>query len=287
MNVRSAILDCRNKFKAAGIDAAALEAELLVGLACCISRTKLMASPDKKLTRRQSVRLRSLLRRRLTRIPFAYLSGEKEFRGLSFRVGRGVFIPRPETELLVELALKEAARLAGGSAADICAGCGALAVALAYELPLAWKILATDISPGALKYASLNLKRHNLARRVKLLRGNLYAPLKRLPTRGGYQLLVANPPYVAERDKRGLQREVAREPGAALFAGYYGLEIIIRLVVELDGLLAPDGALIFELSPEQVAAVRKLLKPRFRQVEFHRDLARRYRAVVARYPFVR
>ncbi len=280
--IRSAILACRQKLEQAGIDGAALEAELIVGLACRLSRARLLASPAKLLSTKQSVALRKYLRRRLHGTPFAYISGEKEFYGLSFKVGRGVLVPRPETELLVELVFRETRRFKGGYLADVCTGCGAVAIALAGQLPIAWQVVASDISPVALRYARDNASRHGLGRRIRIFRGDLYAPLKRHRPRQGYDLIVANPPYVATRDRAKLQPELRREPARALFAGSRGLDVIRRLAGEIDGILAPDGALIFELSPEQVPTVRKLLKLRFREVEFYKDLAGRYRVAVGR-----
>ena len=283
-DIRSALVTCRRRLKAARIAAAPLEAELLVGLACRLPRAKLLACADRQLTRVQLKSLRALLRRRLGGTPFAYIAGEKEFRGLSFRVGRGVLIPRPESELLVELALEEATRLVPGWLADVCTGCGAIGVALARELPRRWHVVMSDKSRVAARYASANIRRHLPRGNATLLRGDLYAPLRRHAPRDGYRLVVANPPYVAVGTKRGLQREVLREPAAALFAGANGLEVVGRLAKESRGLLAVDGALILEFSPEQLGGVRRLLGTRFRELSFHRDLARRLRAVVARYP---
>ena len=159
--------------------------------------------------------LSALVERRRAGEPMQYITGEAEFYGLSFRVNRDVLIPRPETEHLVEEVIEIAATFAGPRIVDIGTGSGAIAVALAHELPDA-KIHGTDISAPALAVARANAERHGVAQRMRFYEGDLIAPV----AGERFDIIVSNPPYVAERDRESLSVEVREyEPARALFAG--------------------------------------------------------------------
>jgi release factor glutamine methyltransferase len=190
----------------------------------------------------------ALVQRRQAHEPTAYITGHKEFFGLDFIVDPSVLIPRPETELLVEYAV----RLASTAFADACliadvgTGCGAIAVAVAANVPHA-RIYAGDLSPGALAVAGRNCERHGVEKRVTLVRGDL---LGALPER--VHLIVANLPYVRESELDGLSPEVSRfEPRIALAGGVDGLSTIERLLACASEYLLDGGVVLLEIGPDQ------------------------------------
>jgi release factor glutamine methyltransferase len=198
--------------------------------------------------------LAPLMARRLRGEPIQYITGQAEFYGLRFAVRPGVLIPRPETEHLVE----EAMRLAGGLNAprilDIGSGSGAIAVALAHELPEAM-VTSVDISPDALAIARENAVANEV--RVRFVLGDLLGPV----AGERFDLIVSNPPYVPEGDRESLAVEVREhEPALALFAGADGLVIYRRLIPEARGHLAGGGWLLLEIGHGQQAAVEGLLE---------------------------
>jgi release factor glutamine methyltransferase len=198
----------------------------------------------------------SLIDRRAAHEPIAYLTGEREFFGRPFLVTRDVLIPRPETELIIEEALE---RSSGAepprSIIDIGTGSGCLAATLAAEWP-AVRVFATDISPAALEVARRNARRLGVAERVECVEGPLLAGLS-----GPFDLMVSNPPYVAERDRPGLPLEVVEyEPALALFGGADGLDVIRALLPAAAAALAPGGWLVLEIGLGQADAVRALIE---------------------------
>ncbi len=224
------------------------------------------------------------IERRLAGEPIQYITGEAEFYGLSFHVDRDVLIPRPETELLVEKAIELAGKLRQSSATssprivDIGAGSGAIAVALAHELPFA-QIAASEISAAALVVARANAARHAVADRIRFLEGDLLAPV----AGEQFDLIVSNPPYVPEGDRATLDVEVRNyEPAQALFAGGDGLAIYRRLLPESFQALAPGGVLLLEIGYGQQQAVQSLLeKEGFAEIEFFADFQAIPRVAVA------
>ncbi len=199
-------------------------------------------------------RYEALVARRLAREPLAYLTGVKEFWGLAFIVSPAVLIPRPETEGLVEHTLKRVPdRTSPLRIADVCTGSGCVGIALAKEYPHS-RITATDSSPAAVEIAARNARELGVADRFSAGQDDLltHAP-------GPFDVIVANPPYVSENDRRDLQPEVRREPAQALFAGTDGLDIIRRLVVQAADRLAVDGLLLFEFGAGQAGAIKKLI----------------------------
>jgi len=208
-------------------------------------------------------RAEALLARRAQREPLQYLLGTQEFCGLEFEVEPGVLIPRPETEGLVEAAVRCAGiQPAAGRrpvVADVGTGSGCIAVSLAHRLPLA-VLYATDCSAEALRVARRNAERHGMAGQVTFVEGDLLKPLEARGLSGRVDLVVSNPPYIAEREWDALQPEVRLfEPRIALAGGDDGLAIYRRLVQEAAGLLSAAGWLIMEVGQGQVESVRMLL----------------------------
>jgi release factor glutamine methyltransferase len=211
-----------------------------------------------------------LVTRRIRREPLAYIVGRQEFWGLSFEVTPAVLIPRPETELIVEAALERVrAREDEPTILDVCTGSGCIAIALAHELPAA-RVTATDISKVALDVARRNAKRHGVTDRIQFVCGDLLEGVK-----GPIDVMTCNPPYVADRDRRGLQPEVRdHEPGVALFGGADGADLVERLVRTAADRLRAGGYLIFEFGLGQDERVEALIAAdgRLNLIEFRRDL---------------
>jgi len=216
--------------------------------------------------------------------PLQYVLGIWSFRNLELVVDRRVLIPRPETEVVVEVALAELARLAPEQplVADLGTGSGAIALAVAMEVPKA-RVWGTDRSPDALAVARANLAGlgSRVAPRVRLATGDWFAAL---PTdlRGRVDLVVSNPPYVGAGED--LPADVADwEPAGALVAGPTGLEDVARIVAEAPAWLRRPGALVIEIAPHQAAdAVALSRRAGFDEVEVHPDLVGRLRALVGR-----
>lgn len=271
------------RFARAGLGAPRLDAEVLLADVLSTERIQLYAQHDKPLAPEELERYRQVVRRRLAREPVAYITGRREFWSLTLEVDRRVLIPRPETELLVELALKRAAALERPRLLDVGTGSGALAIALARELQRA-TVWATEASAGALTVARRNVERHAAA--VTLLEGDLLAPL---PAELTLDLIVSNPPYVASGDLLGLEPEVRDfEPRAALDGGPDGLEVVRRLVPQAAARLVPGGWLALEIGCRQAALVRRLLEEHgFEEVRAHKDLAGLDRVVEGRRPLSR
>jgi release factor glutamine methyltransferase len=224
-------------------------------------------------------RYEAAIARRAARQPLPYITGEREFWGLSFEVTPDVLIPRPETELLVEAALElYPEKTATFDLVDVCTGSGCVGVALASERPRA-RVLATDISEAALKVAGRNARRLGVAERIRFRRSDVLASV-----RGEFDLIVANPPYVRSVDRDGLQPEVREEPALALYSGQDGLDAIGRLVEEAPGHLREGGHLVFEFGFGQEIEVERLIAAAasMRLIGLRRDLQGIARAAISR-----
>jgi len=211
----------------------------------------------------------------------AYITGHKEFMGLDFYIDRAVLIPRPETELLVEHALRLMPPLP--ALIDVGTGSGAIAVSLAYYNKKAL-LYATDRSPAALAVARRNCIRHGVSDRVSLHQGDLLQPLSGCPAAGGVDLIAANLPYIAESDLPGLPGGVRMfEPLLALAGGEDGLEHYRRLVPQAAAFLKKDGRLLMEIGFDQGRRALGLFAPHLWEAQVWPDLAGLDRLVVARY----
>lgn len=266
--------------KAKGSETPRLEAEILLAHARNCGRVQLYTQYAEELSDDERGRMRDLVNRRANREPVAYLVGHREFFSLEFRVTPAVLIPRPETETLVVELLERARELQPPRILDVGTGSGCIAVAAAVNLPSA-SVTAIDAGDAALAIARENAEAHGVAERITFLHGDLFAPLA-AGTR--FDVVVSNPPYVAEADFATLQPDVARhEPRAALVSGIDGLDMIRRLIAEAPGYLKPGGVLMLEIPPEQSGGVQAILhqNPRYDRVEVAKDLARSDRAVIA------
>ena len=232
---------------------ARLEAQILIAHALGVNRAWLIGHDRDPLDPARAGAIEALLRRRLAGEPVAYLLGEREFYGRPFRVTPDVLIPRPDTELLVELALARLPEEEALDVLDIGVGSGAVAVSLALERPRC-RITGVDISDAALRVARANAAA--LHANVEFLAGDVYSEL------GGrrFHLIVSNPPYIAAADPHLQQGDLRFEPAQALASGNDGLDLIRRLVAQSPAHLEAGGWLMLEHGWDQAEAVRGLLR---------------------------
>jgi release factor glutamine methyltransferase len=231
-------------------------------------RAFLAANPLSNLSAEGAVRYYALIERRLGGEPIQYITGETEFYGFPFHVDRNVLIPRPETEHLVEKVLEMATSIEKPRIVDVGTGSGAIAVALAHKLPTA-QITAIDVSASALAVARGNAERNRVGDCIRFLKGDLLAPV----AGEQFEIVVSNPPYIAESDRASLSVEVRdHEPAMALFAGN-GLDIFRRLIPDAQVVLVHGGFLTLEIGYGQDSAIAgQLADSGFEQIEFTADL---------------
>jgi release factor glutamine methyltransferase len=256
------------------------EAEILLAAALGCTRTFLLAHPEHQVLDCEATdRYESNVTRRALGEPVAYLLGEKEFWSLSLRVRPGVLVPRPETELVVELALTHLPSSGAATVLDLAAGSGAIALAVASERPQC-RVIATDVSATAIDVARENAARLELDGRVEFRAGSWFAPV---PDQA-FDLIMSNPPYIADDDSR-VEPAVRRfEPPQALFAGPTGLEALREIVAGAPGHLVANGWLVLEHGDTQGSAVRRMFSAAgFEAIETHLDLAGRDRCTQGRY----
>lgn len=299
MTLAEALHDAQARLRAADIDDAWLEAEVLLCHALSMSREALFVRLQEPLRAEARTAFEALLRRRLAHEPTAYIVGHKEFYGLELACTPAALIPRPETELLVEYAIgwlrqreREAAPRPSTldprpSIVDVGTGNGAIAVALAVHLPRA-RVVAIDASRPGLALARRNAEAHGVADRVSFVQGALLAPLRgpRPSGRRGFDLIVANLPYVPTQTYKKLAPEIREhEPEVALHAGRRGTALIERLLASASGgpsHLRPGGLLLAEHAWNQGKRLREAARAAFptATIETKRDLAGRERMLV-------
>jgi release factor glutamine methyltransferase len=253
----------------AGTGAAAITAEALLGHVLGLTRTQVLAQPGRPLAPGEAAAFEALVARAAEDEPLAYLTGRREFRGLTFAVDRRVLVPRPETEVLVEAALR-GMQPAGGRVLDVGTGSGCIAVSLAVAHPGA-RVTALDISPGALEVARANAAAHGVGDRITFIVSDL---LEALPAGNGFDLIAANLPYIDQDEVRRLP--VARhEPALALDGGPGGLRVIERLLAQAPPRLAAGGRLLLEVGAGQAPAAAGLARAAFpgAGLKVHCDLA--------------
>lgn len=295
MIIREALSDAAERLKPKHITCAAdknlgrLEAEILLAFTLKKPKEWLLAHPDYALRPTSYALFQRLIRRREKHMPIAYITGEKAFYGLPFKVTQDVLIPRPETEMLVELALRDS-RLIW----DVGTGSGAVAIAIAKRLPGA-RVLATDVSRGALAIAKRNA-RLNGVKNVTFLKANLLDATMRRTTHDARLstplIIVANLPYLPTSDKKKLTTDVVKyEPTGALFAGKTGMELNEKLLRQLAAFSALGGpasggdirftSAFLEFDPPQSQKLRAIAKELFphAKIKIHKDLARRDRVI--------
>lgn len=292
--------------KEKGIAASRLEAEVLLAFAWGRERTHLLIFFDDPVPEDVEKRYHDLLCRRSRGVPVAYLTGEKEFMSLGFTVNSDVLIPRPETEVLVEVVLEyleekpsatndqllsinniesRTAPLSGGEKgqnyliADVGTGSGAVAVSLAYYNNQAY-LMAVDISSSALQVAEGNARFHGVAERVDFLQGDLLTPLLEQGIKGRGTAVAANLPYIPTSNLESMPLDVRYEPFSALDGGNDGLELYRRLLPQAAAFLAPGGLLACEVGVGQAEVLRGMLTNEgWTEIEIIKDFAGRERIV--------
>ncbi len=292
MNVREALREAIERLTSAQVPSASTTAEVLLMHVLRRDRTFLHAHPEWEMIPDEERAYRGLLEKRAAGTPTQYLTGKQEFWGLSLAVKPGVFIPRPETEHVVEKALevvRERLKRADARIVDVGTGSGCIALALALELPEA-EVVATDVSDDALGVARRNAETLGLSGRVQFVQSDLlHAFLSHHGHAGAdfdtraFDLVVSNPPYVSPGQAARLPREVREhEPAAALFSDDEGLEVTRRLIEEARGALVPKGWLVLELGYEMAERVKALVGDAWAEVEVTNDLAGIPRVLAAR-----
>ncbi|MDB4964026.1 MAG: protein-(glutamine-N5) methyltransferase, release factor-specific [Myxococcales bacterium] len=277
-----AVLDwTTQRFTEAGISSARLEAQLLLAHVLQCSRMQLYTGFDKPLAEAELAGYRALIKRRLAGEPVAYLLGEHEFWGLPLHVDPNVLVPRPDTETVVEVARSlRTDRSAPCTILDLCTGTGAIALALAKELPAA-RVIATELSPAAAAIATKNAERNALTDRVEIRVGDLFAPV----AGEQFDLIVSNPPYIATAVIATLSAEVLREPRLALDGGPDGLVFYDRICAQAPAAMGPGAALVLEHGYDQAEAVAaRLAATGFIDITLVHDLGKNPRVTWARRP---
>ncbi len=247
-SIRQVLEELSTKLMSCEVENPRLEAELILMKCLTITRAHLYTILNDNLTDRDISSAYKDLERRLSREPWPYISGHKEFYGLDILIEPGVFIPRPETELIVDMSLaifetmdpKRQAKIV-----DACTGSAAIALAIGKQIDNG-QVYATEISDLALKVANRNLHAHGLESRVEVLKGSLLEPIE-----SGIDILVSNPPYIPTKDIEHMQPEVLHEPTEALDGGIDGLRIITELLNQASSKMSRPGTILIEFHPPQ------------------------------------
>lgn len=233
-----------------------LDVSILLAHVLHTTRTALYARLEDELSPDDAEKFKQLIQRRGQGEPIAYITGQKEFMGLSFKVNPDVLIPRPETELMVEAAIEEIKARENASVADIGSGSGAIAVSIARLAPEVSKVYATDISPQALQVAEMNARFHQVEDRIDFKCGDLFEPLSEK-----VDIVIANLPYVAHSESEVMPADVLLyEPHLALFSESEGLEMIGRLLMQVPDYLHDHGSIFLEFGYRQREPLQRLIE---------------------------
>lgn len=267
--------------KSKGVEAAKREAELLLAHVLQCKRVDLFVRFDEQPTEAERTKYRELIQRRVTGWPVAYLIGSTDFYLLTFEVDPSVLVPRSDTETLVLEALNRLKPLTAPAVLDLGTGSGCISVSLAHQKKDS-RVTAVDISPDALAVAERNATKHGVADRMTFLQGDLFAPL---PPDVTFDMVVSNPPYIAQSEFADLSPEVRdHEPRAALDGGPDGLAFYRRIATGVGPFLKSGGSLLLEIGWEQEAAVRGLLaeRPELELGPTLKDMGKNPRVVTAK-----
>ena len=284
MTIIEAINRAALRLSAHQVDNARRDAELLLCHVQDCDRAWLLAHIKDDFDDQALLHYEQIIDRRAGREPLQYITGNQEFWGLPFKVTADVLIPRPETEFVVEAALKAVSREALPIIIDVCTGSGCIAISLAKEL-LNAQVFATDRSGQALGIARENARMNQVTDRIRFLAGDLFAPVEELDLHGKIDVIAANPPYIRASDLPALQPEVRDfEPEMALIAGPEGTEIGEAIIQQAPAFLKQNGTLIMEMGMGQSAAFSAVVKDTgaYRTLEIVKDLAGIERVIVAR-----
>lgn len=281
MTIHDILNESTKALEGVDIPSARLDAEVLLAFCLECDRLEFLKNAEMTLKENQLVEFKTLLARRLQWEPVAYITGRKEFWTFSLEVNKDVLIPRPDTEIIVEETINVCSKIDSSeiNILDIGTGSGAISLALAKEIANG-KITATDISTSALALARKNARILKMEDKIDFRQGNLFEPVK-----GLFDIIVCNPPYIAEEEYEELPKGVKDyEPQIALLAGKNGLEFYEKLIYQAPGYLKKNGWLLLEIGAKQEKAVCKLLEESgfFDGVTMRRDYAGLPRVVRAR-----
>ncbi|HTH20120.1 MAG TPA: peptide chain release factor N(5)-glutamine methyltransferase [Candidatus Udaeobacter sp.] len=279
MTVLEVLQSTTGYFRKRNIDSPRLNAEHLLAHVMGRKRIDLYLEFERRLPESELTPLRELVKRRGAGEPLQHLLGTVEFCGRIFRCDKRALVPRPETEQLVELLISRfKSEIASSRMVDVGTGSGVIALTLAAEFPTA-EIVGVDISEDALMLARENAKRLNLTDRVRFLRSNLFENVQ-----PGFDLIVANLPYVSTEDRQKLSREVLHDPEAALFAGARGDELVRQLIAQAASWFRPGGILAMEIGIGQSETlVAALAEKNYRDIFPEKDYSGVIRFLFARY----
>lgn len=274
----------KQSLERAGIENAAQESRWLMGHALGLEAHQLASQAEQPVLPEKRTQAESLVARRAAHEPLQYILGTQEFCGIEFHVSPAVLIPRPETEVLLQEALRAVDLNKDSVLVDVGTGSGCVAVTLATILQRT-RILAVDRSPEALAVAKANAERQAVAGRIEFIEGDLLSPLRDRGLTGQVDVIVSNPPYVAEPDWAGLQPEIRGfEPRLALVSGPAGTEVHERLLCDSKEYLLPGGSLVMEIGQGQRPAVQRLAEQLggYTPIEIAKDHAGIERIVIFR-----
>ncbi|MBR5913307.1 MAG: peptide chain release factor N(5)-glutamine methyltransferase [Selenomonadaceae bacterium] len=277
-NIFEILRSATTKLEATGIESARLDAEVLLAHILNCKRLYLYVDAAKNLSPAQVIHYENLIERRAEKIPVAYLTGQREFMGLNFAVTPDVLIPRPDTEILTQLAIENLSAVENPTFADLGTGSGAICVSILKYVKNA-KAAAVDISQDAINCAKFNAEKFGVDDRINFYVGNLFEPLRGQK----FHAIISNPPYIPTKDLSTLQDEVKREPKFALDGGVDGLDFYRRIVEDAPNFLFNGGFLAVEIGINQAVDVKNLFAENFTDIEIFRDLAGIERVVAGIY----
>ena len=266
------------KLETAGIESARLDAEVLLAHVLNCKRLYLYVDAEKILTSAQVERYERLIEKRCEKIPVAYLVAQKEFMGLNFVVTPEVLIPRPDTEILTQIAIEKLSNFNAPTFLDIGTGSGAICISILKYVKNS-SAAAVDISQDAINVAKFNAEKFGVDDRIKFFVGNLFEPLRGQK----FHAIISNPPYIPTKILPTLQDEVQREPQIALDGGADGLNFYRRIVDDAPNFLFDKGFLAVEIGINQAADVKNFFAKNFSEIEIIRDLAGIERVVAGIY----
>jgi release factor glutamine methyltransferase len=281
MTVHDILNETAKIMETAGIPSPRLDAEVLLSFCLGCERIEFYKNPKRLLNKEEKAIFQNLVARRLKWEPVAYITGRKEFWSFVLEVNNSVLIPRPDTEVLVEEALDiiRAGNSSDINILDIGTGSGAIALALAKEIPIA-RITATDISAAALEVAKKNARNLGLDSLIDFRQGNLWEPVD-----GLFDIIVSNPPYISEYEYRNLPRGVKDyEPSEALLAGVQGTDFYERIINQAGDYLKSGGWLLLEIGSTQAVEIKKIAETsgKYKDINIRKDYAGKPRVIKAR-----
>ena len=274
MNIKGLLKKATSELDASGIESARLDAEVLLAHILNCKRLYLYVDADKNISLSQVARYEKLIEQRIKKIPVAYLTGQREFFGLNFAVTPDVLIPRPDTEILVQVAIEKLSKIKDPIFFDIGTGSGAVCISILKQLKNA-RAVTVDISRDAINCAKFNAEKFGVNDRITFYAGNLFDPVHGQK----FHAVISNPPYIPTKDLSTLQDEVQREPIIALDGGFDGLNFYRRIVDETPDFLVDGGFLAVEIGINQSNAVKNLISKNFSDIEIFFDLSNIERVV--------